>query len=134
MVNIANLPWSSNMAPLVQTLIPLALVTIILLMLHCSSTTTSASDVYTSSSTIRTRAKEAEALVKWIDSLDNQTQSFLSSWKLLPRSSNSSSANSSDGHCRWFGIHCDELASVFKIKLDSSNLRSKTSTSHRFPT
>ncbi|KAF3456591.1 hypothetical protein FNV43_RR01245 [Rhamnella rubrinervis] len=59
-------------------------------LLLCSSTTTSATDLHASSTATDFHAREAEALVKWKDSLDNETQSFLSSWKLLPRSSNSS--------------------------------------------
>ncbi|KAF3456803.1 hypothetical protein FNV43_RR01457 [Rhamnella rubrinervis] len=93
-------------------------------MLRCSSSTTSSTDLYASSMATTTRVREAEALVKWKDSLDHQTQSFLSSWKLLPRSSNSSlSANSSDTHCHWVGIHCDKFSSVLKITLDNSNLK-----------
>ncbi|KAF3456805.1 hypothetical protein FNV43_RR01459 [Rhamnella rubrinervis] len=111
------------MATQIQTLTHLVFVTTILLMLLCSSTATSATDLHASSTPSDFHAREAEALVKWKGSFDNQTQSFLSSWKLLPRSSNSSSANSSDSHCHWVGIHCDEFASVFKIELASSNLK-----------
>ncbi|XP_060671524.1 MDIS1-interacting receptor like kinase 2-like isoform X1 [Ziziphus jujuba] len=73
---------------------------------------------------------EAEALVKWKNSLDNQTNSLiLSSWKLLPQNS-WSGANSSGnlkrskkGPCQWVGICCNKLGNVFYINVGGHNLK-----------
>ncbi|KAK8509225.1 hypothetical protein V6N11_007632 [Hibiscus sabdariffa] len=54
--------------------------------------------------------KEAEALLKWKASLDEQTQSFLSSWD-------------GNGPCNWTGIICDKSASVSHLNLSSSGLK-----------
>jgi len=54
--------------------------------------------------------KEAEALLEWKVSLDNQSQSLLSSW-------------AGDSPCNWFGISCDQSASVTNISLSNSSLR-----------
>nr|XP_034899754.1 probable leucine-rich repeat receptor-like protein kinase At1g35710 [Populus alba] len=50
--------------------------------------------------------KEAEALLEWKVSLDNQSQSLLSSW-------------AGDSPCNWFGISCDKSGSVTNISLNS---------------
>ncbi|KAJ6876097.1 MDIS1-interacting receptor like kinase 2-like [Populus alba x Populus x berolinensis] len=54
--------------------------------------------------------KEAEALLEWKVSLDNQSQSLLSSW-------------AGDSPCNWFGISCDKSGSVTNISLPDSSLR-----------
>ncbi|KAK8597555.1 hypothetical protein V6N13_094958 [Hibiscus sabdariffa] len=54
--------------------------------------------------------KEADALLKWKASLDDQTQSFLSSWD-------------GNGHCNWTGIICDKSTSVSHLNLSSSGLK-----------
>ncbi|XP_058210203.1 brassinosteroid LRR receptor kinase BRL2-like [Rhododendron vialii] len=53
---------------------------------------------------------EAVALLMWKASLDNQSQSLLSSW-------NESS------HCTWVGIGCNEASKVTNLNLDSIGLR-----------
>ncbi|KAJ6889851.1 MDIS1-interacting receptor like kinase 2-like [Populus alba x Populus x berolinensis] len=54
--------------------------------------------------------KEAEALLDWKVTLDNQSQSLLSSW-------------AGDSPCNWFGISCDKSGSVSNISLPNSSLR-----------
>ncbi|KAJ6903905.1 MDIS1-interacting receptor like kinase 2-like [Populus alba x Populus x berolinensis] len=54
--------------------------------------------------------KEAEALLEWKVTLDNQSQSLLSSW-------------AGDSPCNWFGISCDQSGSVINISLPNSSLR-----------
>ncbi|XP_061952355.1 MDIS1-interacting receptor like kinase 2-like [Populus nigra] len=54
--------------------------------------------------------KEAEALLEWKVSLDNQSQSLLSSW-------------AGDSPCNWFGISCDQSGSVINISLPNYSLR-----------
>ncbi|KAG5230496.1 LRR receptor serine/threonine-protein kinase [Salix suchowensis] len=54
--------------------------------------------------------KEAEALLEWKVSLDNHSQSLLSSW-------------AGDNPCNWFGISCDKSGSVINISLPHSSLR-----------
>ncbi|XP_060671532.1 MDIS1-interacting receptor like kinase 2-like [Ziziphus jujuba] len=77
----------------------------------------------TSSATIR----EADALLKWKDSLDiHPTHSRLASWNLNSTSSplnNSSYRYQNNSSCHWFGIICNKLGSVIKIDLESSDLR-----------
>ena len=63
--------------------------------------------------------KEAEALLEWKVSLDNRSQSLLSSW-------------AGDSHCNWVGISCDKSGSVTNISLPNSSLRG-TLNSLRFP-
>ncbi|KAF9671881.1 hypothetical protein SADUNF_Sadunf12G0096200 [Salix dunnii] len=53
--------------------------------------------------------KEAEALLEWKASLDNQSQSFLSSW-------------AGDSPCKWDGISCDKSGRVTNISLPGSSL------------
>ncbi|KHN10864.1 Putative LRR receptor-like serine/threonine-protein kinase [Glycine soja] len=55
-------------------------------------------------------ASEANALLKWKSSLDNQSHASLSSW-------------SGDNPCIWFGIACDEFNSVSNISLTYVGLR-----------
>ncbi|XP_050208780.1 MDIS1-interacting receptor like kinase 2-like [Mercurialis annua] len=54
---------------------------------------------------------EADALLKWKSTLDNQSQSFLSSWN---------STNSCDS---WFGLHCNPAGSVTNISLRDTGLK-----------
>lgn len=54
--------------------------------------------------------KEAEALLEWKVTLDNPSQSLLSSW-------------AGDSPCNWFGISCDQSGSVINISLPDSSLR-----------
>ncbi|XP_017984368.1 PREDICTED: leucine-rich repeat receptor-like serine/threonine-protein kinase BAM2 [Theobroma cacao] len=49
-------------------------------------------------------AKEAETLLKWKASLDNKSQTLLSSWL-------------GDSHCNWVGITCDEAGSMTNLSL-----------------
>ncbi|XP_052303477.1 MDIS1-interacting receptor like kinase 2 isoform X14 [Populus trichocarpa] len=63
--------------------------------------------------------KEAEALLEWKVSLDNRSQSLLSSW-------------AGDSPCNWVGISCDKSGSVTNISLPNSSLRG-TLNSLRFP-
>ncbi|KAF3457407.1 hypothetical protein FNV43_RR02064 [Rhamnella rubrinervis] len=63
--------------------------------------------------------RETEALLKWKNSLHNQTNHpLLPSWKLIP-STNSSHSSC----CRWTGIVCNEFGSVTEINLTTSNLK-----------
>ncbi|KAF3456123.1 hypothetical protein FNV43_RR00771 [Rhamnella rubrinervis] len=69
---------------------------------------------------------EAEALLKWKNSLHNPTNhSLLPSWNLLPSyNSTSPSTNSSRRSCcKWIGIVCNVFGSVTEINLTSSNLK-----------
>ncbi|XP_058200335.1 MDIS1-interacting receptor like kinase 2-like isoform X2 [Rhododendron vialii] len=70
------------------------------------------SAVARASSATQTVAKlsEAVALLMWKASLDNQSQSHLSSW-------NESS------HCTWVGIGCNEASEVTNLNLDNIGLR-----------
>ncbi|XP_011000225.1 PREDICTED: probable leucine-rich repeat receptor-like protein kinase At1g35710 [Populus euphratica] len=63
--------------------------------------------------------KEAEALLEWKVSLDNRSQTLLSSW-------------AGDSPCNWVGISCDKSGSVANISLPNSSLRG-TLNSLRFP-
>ncbi|XP_022764185.1 probable LRR receptor-like serine/threonine-protein kinase At1g34110 [Durio zibethinus] len=79
---------------------------LILVLLHSSS-------VFASSSSIAAlkRGKEAEALLKWKASLDNNTQTLLSSLWV------------GDGHCSWGGITCDKAESITNLSLPDYGLR-----------
>ncbi|XP_060673852.1 MDIS1-interacting receptor like kinase 2-like [Ziziphus jujuba] len=98
--------------------------------MFCSSSST-ATNLYTSSKTSRGTSGreervevEAKALVKWKESLDNQTHvsDILSSWKLFPSSSNIT-RRGNISLCQWFGITCNEFGSVLYINLESRNLK-----------
>ncbi|XP_031277883.1 MDIS1-interacting receptor like kinase 2-like [Pistacia vera] len=60
---------------------------------------------------------EANALVKWKDSLWNNDQSFLPSWNLYPVNSTQLSA------CTWAGISCDHAGRVESIILTNTSLK-----------
>ena len=68
--------------------------------------------------------KEAEidALLNWKASLQNETQSPLTSWTLLPYSetNSSNSQNTSSIPCSWFGISCNQAGSVTRLNLSTS--------------
>ncbi|XP_014624134.1 MDIS1-interacting receptor like kinase 2 [Glycine max] len=59
-------------------------------------------------------ASEANALLKWKSSLDNQSHASLSSW-------------SGNNPCIWLGIACDEFNSVSNINLTNVGLRGDVS-------
>ncbi|KAG5560934.1 hypothetical protein RHGRI_004084 [Rhododendron griersonianum] len=56
------------------------------------------------------KQSEAVALLKWKASLDNQSQSLLSSWN-------------ETSHCTWVGIGCNEASKVTNLTLDGIGLR-----------
>ncbi|XP_065862341.1 probable leucine-rich repeat receptor-like protein kinase At1g35710 isoform X1 [Euphorbia lathyris] len=55
---------------------------------------------------------EADALLRWKASLDNQSQSLLSSW-----------AQPTATHCNWSGIYCDKVGSLTNLSLPSYGLK-----------
>ncbi|KAI6687745.1 hypothetical protein NL676_024573 [Syzygium grande] len=67
---------------------------------------------------------EAQALLKWKSSLQNQNQSAssLSSWILPPQNATSSNATAVSA-CGWYGISCNLARSVMGINLTGSNIR-----------
>ena len=75
---------------------------------------------------------EIDALLKWKKSLQNETQSPLPSWNLLPSNATNSSMNqnNSSSPCSWFGISCNQAESVTRLNLTSSGLKG---TLHEFP-
>ncbi|KAF3963153.1 hypothetical protein CMV_012434 [Castanea mollissima] len=84
--------------------------------------------LFVSSSIVASAPKsneEADALVTWKASLQNEDQSQLSSWTLLPNNATNSSTNlnSSTSPCTWFGISCNPVGSVIKINLTHSSLK-----------
>ncbi|KAM4075277.1 hypothetical protein ACB094_10G157200 [Castanea mollissima] len=72
-----------------------------------------------------TSFEEADALVTWKASLQNEAQSQLSSWTLLPNDATnfSTNLNSSTSPCNWIGISCNPVGSVIKINLSHSSLK-----------
>ncbi|XP_075639903.1 uncharacterized protein LOC142611687 isoform X1 [Castanea sativa] len=84
--------------------------------------------LFVSSSIVASASKsneEHDALVTWKASLQNEDQSQLSSWTLLPNNATNSSTNlnSSTSPCTWFGISCNPVGSVIKINLTHSSLK-----------
>ncbi|XP_040987623.1 probable leucine-rich repeat receptor-like protein kinase At1g35710 [Juglans microcarpa x Juglans regia] len=70
-------------------------------------------------------SKEATDLLTWKDSLQNDSQSHLSSWNPSVSSSN---LNPSRNPCNnWLGISCNPAGSVVKIDLGNSSLQELTS-------
>ena len=61
--------------------------------------------------------REAEALLKWKDSLPNQ--SVFDSWVSPIRSSNNSTL---PNPCKWYGISCNQVGSVTQIELPSRGI------------
>ncbi|GLT45213.1 hypothetical protein SLA2020_190620 [Shorea laevis] len=66
--------------------------------------------VSTSGSFTTSLLNQTETLLKWKASLDNQSQSFLSSWV-------------GDSPCNWVGIGCDRVGSVTNISLPNFGLK-----------
>ncbi|XP_042944965.1 probable leucine-rich repeat receptor-like protein kinase At1g35710 [Carya illinoinensis] len=66
-------------------------------------------------------AEEVIALLKWKNTLSNQTQSRLRSWTSLPNAS--ANSNYSMDLCTWFGISCNPAGSVVRMNLTSSGLQ-----------
>ena len=61
---------------------------------------------------------EANALLNWKASLQNETQSRLPSWTLYPNNASNSSSNQNKTSipCSWFGISCNQAGSVCKVE------------------
>ncbi|KAM4069452.1 hypothetical protein ACB094_12G091000 [Castanea mollissima] len=88
---------------------------VVLAMLHSS---------FNAASLFVTEETEADALLNWKASLQNETQSHLTSWTLLHNATNSSSnQNTISIPCSWSGITCNEAGSVISLDLTNSNLR-----------
>ncbi|KAK7849629.1 mdis1-interacting receptor like kinase 2 [Quercus suber] len=69
-------------------------------------------------------SRQADALLNWKASLQNETQSHLTSWTLLHNSTNSSSnQNTSSIPCSWSGITCNQAGSVISLDLTNSGLK-----------
>ncbi|KAK4270652.1 hypothetical protein QN277_019431 [Acacia crassicarpa] len=64
------------------------------------------------SSFITSPNSEANTLLKWKASLDNQSQTLLSTWR-----------DNSSHPCNWVGIECNEFNSIFNISLGALGLR-----------
>ena len=71
------------------------------------------------------REAEADALLIWKASLQNEAQSPLPSWTLLPNSATNSSNNqyTSSTPCSWFGVSCNHAESVTRLNLTNSGLK-----------
>ena len=100
----------------------LSLVTLVVLaMLHSSFDVTSLS---------LNEEAEADALINWKATLQNETQPPLPSWILPNNATNSTnSQNTSSIPCSWFGISCNQAGSVIRLNLANSTLKR---TLHRF--
>ncbi|KAB1222514.1 hypothetical protein CJ030_MR2G024884 [Morella rubra] len=68
---------------------------------------------------------EAIALLKWKNTLQNETQSHLASWPSLPssRSNPYPNLNLSRNPCTWFGISCNSARSVVRMNLTNTSLQ-----------
>uniref|UniRef100_A0A2N9GBQ4 non-specific serine/threonine protein kinase n=1 Tax=Fagus sylvatica TaxID=28930 RepID=A0A2N9GBQ4_FAGSY len=86
---------------------------VVLAMLHSSLNVASLSEA------------EIDALLNWKASLQNETQSPLTSWTLLPNNATNSSnnQNTSSIPCSWFGISCNQAGSVTRLNLTNSGLK-----------
>ena len=66
--------------------------------------------------------EEADALLNWKATLQNETQPPLPSWTLPNYATNSSNnQNTSSIPCSWFGISCNQAVSVIRLNLSKSN-------------
>ncbi|XP_042481987.1 probable leucine-rich repeat receptor-like protein kinase At1g35710 [Macadamia integrifolia] len=65
---------------------------------------------------------QADALLKWKATLNNQSQSVLHSWTLLHRNATNSSLRSHPW-CSWIGIACDQRGIITDINLPSMGLQ-----------
>ncbi|KAF2317407.1 hypothetical protein GH714_021825 [Hevea brasiliensis] len=63
---------------------------------------------------------EANALLKWAASLQNQEQFNLSSWPLLPTNATNSKPKTSP--CTWLGIYCNRGERLFRLNLTNAGL------------
>ncbi|XP_042951677.1 probable leucine-rich repeat receptor-like protein kinase At1g35710 isoform X2 [Carya illinoinensis] len=81
---------------------------------------------------ISASSQEATALLQWKDSLQNESQSNLSSWISPPNSPNNSSPNinQTSNPCMWFGIFCNPGGSVIKLELNNSGLEDSQYDAH----
>ncbi|XP_048235230.1 probable leucine-rich repeat receptor-like protein kinase At1g35710 [Ricinus communis] len=90
-------------------------ITLLLSVSHSSASSSSSSSSWTG------EGQEAEAFLKWKNSLQYPIHSLLISWKLdnstWPYNSSSSSP------CNWDGISCNESGSVIHITVSGGNLR-----------
>ncbi|KAB1222516.1 hypothetical protein CJ030_MR2G024886 [Morella rubra] len=70
---------------------------------------------------------EVIALLKWKNTLQNQTQSHLSSWPSLPNSRFNPypNPNLSTNPCTWFGISCNPAGSIVRMNLTDSSLQGR---------
>ena len=68
---------------------------------------------------------EANALLNWKASLQNETQSHLSSWTLHPNNATNSSSNQNKSSipCSWYGISCNQAGSVIRLNLTNLGLK-----------
>ncbi|KAK7842531.1 mdis1-interacting receptor like kinase 2 [Quercus suber] len=77
---------------------------------------------------------EMAALLNWKASLQNETQSPLPSWTLLPNNATNSlsyqNTSSSSSPCCWFSISCTQAGSITTLNLTNSGLKG---TLHDFP-
>ncbi|XP_022741995.1 LRR receptor-like serine/threonine-protein kinase FLS2 [Durio zibethinus] len=85
-------------------IIPFKALFFLIVALHQSSS------VFSSSSSIA--ANETETLLKWKASLDNNTQTLLSSWV-------------GGNHCNWVGITCDMAGTITNLSLPDHLLNLK---------
>eukprot|EP00257_Ricinus_communis_P016006 XP_015574048.1 MDIS1-interacting receptor like kinase 2-like [Ricinus communis] len=94
-------------------------ITLLLSVSHSSASSSSSSSSWTG------EGQEAEAFLKWKNSLQYPIHSLLISWKLdnstWPYNSSSSSP------CNWDGISCNESGSVIHITVSGGNLRALSS-------
>ncbi|KAM5558735.1 hypothetical protein ABKV19_020428 [Rosa sericea] len=67
-------------------------------------------------------SNEAEALLKWKASFQNQTQNNLTSWAYSPSNSTNPKANASPCNV-WIGISCNTVGSVNRINLTNSGIQ-----------
>ena len=74
------------------------------------------------------------ALLNWKASLQNETQSPLPSWTLLPNNATNSLTNQNTSSisrpCSWLGISCTQARSVITLNLTNSGLKGML---HGFP-
>nr|POE74012.1 isoform 2 of mdis1-interacting receptor like kinase 2 [Quercus suber] len=87
---------------------------VVLAMLHSSFDVTSPS-----------LNEEADALLNWKATLQNETEPPLPSWTLLPNNVTkpSNNENTSSTPCSWFGVSCNHAGSVNRLNLTNSGLK-----------
>ena len=69
--------------------------------------------------------EEAQALLKWKDTLHNHNHSSLLSWTLYPNNFTNISSTHHEratSPCKWYGISCNHAGSIIKINLTESGL------------